>query len=52
MSKIKRRSAGEPRVKWWNLIRENARKLVERISEEGVWKKAEDADTMWGAMAK
>jgi len=51
-SKWKRRSAGEPRVKWWNLTRENAIKLTERISEEGVWKKAEDADIMQGAMGK
>ena len=27
-------------------------RLAERISEEGVWKKAEDADTMWEVMAK
>ena len=47
----KRRYAGEPRIKWWNLTRENALELTRRISEEGVWKKAEDADTMWEAMA-
>jgi len=35
-SKWKRRSVGELRVKWWNLTRGNAMKIVERISEEGV----------------
>ena len=50
--KWKRESVGEPRVTWWNLTRENDIKLAERISEEGVWKKVEDADTIWEAMAK
>lgn len=46
-SKWKMRIVREPRVKWWNLTRENAMKLTQRIAEEGVWKKVEDANTMW-----
>jgi len=33
--KGKKRSIGKPRVKWWNLTKENAMKLAERITEEG-----------------
>jgi len=51
-SKWKRSSAGKPRVKWSKLTKKNAMKLAERISEGGVWKKAKDANIMWGAMAK
>jgi len=51
-SKWKKRGAGEPRVKWWNLTRENAMKLAGRISNEGVWQKVDDADTMWEVMTK
>jgi len=29
-SKWKKRSVGEPRVKWWNLTKENAMNLAER----------------------
>jgi len=36
-SKWKKMSVGDPRVKWGNLIKENAMKLSERITEEGVW---------------
>jgi len=32
-SKWKKRNVGEPRVKWWNLTKENAMKLDERITE-------------------
>jgi len=37
-SKWKKRSVWEPRVKWWNLTKENAMKLAERITEEGAWR--------------
>ena len=45
-SKWKRKTAGKLRVKWWNLTTENTMKLAERNSDEGVWKKVEDADTI------
>jgi len=48
--KWKKMSVGEPRVKWWNFTKENARKLAERINEEGALRGAEDADPMWEAM--
>ena len=32
-SKWKKRSVGEPRGKWWNLTKENATKLAERITD-------------------
>ena len=51
-SKIKKRSVGDPRVKWWNLTNENATKLSEKIKAEGSWKQEEDADTMWEAIAE
>jgi len=37
-SRWKKRSVGEPRVKWWNLTKENTMKLAERIKEEGAWR--------------
>ena len=37
-SKWKKRSVGDPRVKWWNLIKENTIKLSERIIVEGAWR--------------
>ena len=33
--KWKKRIVGDPRVKWWNLIKENATILSEMITEEG-----------------
>ena len=33
--KWKRRGVGDLRVKWWNLAKENAMKLLVRIMEEG-----------------
>jgi len=47
-----KRSVGKPRVRWWNLTKENATKLAESIIEEGAWRQVEDADTMWEAMAE
>ena len=43
---------GDPRVKWWNLTEENARKLSERIAKEGIWKQADDVHTTWEVMAE
>jgi len=51
-SKWKKRSVGDSRVKWWNLTKENAMKLSERITEEGAWRQIEDTDTMWEVMAE
>jgi len=45
-SKWKRRRVGDPRVKWWTLTKENVGLLSERITEEGAWRRVEDADTM------
>jgi len=50
-SKWKKRSVGDPGVKWWNLTKENAMRISERITEEGAWRQAEDTDKMWEAMA-
>ena len=50
-SKRKKMRVGDPRVKWWTLTKENAGLIVERITEEGAWRRAEDADSMWEAMA-
>ena len=36
--KWKKMSVEKPRVKWWNLTNENARKLAEKINEEGAWR--------------
>jgi len=44
--KWKRSCFGDPRVKWWNLTKENTRKLAKRITKEGNWKQAEDANTI------
>ena len=51
-TKWKKRSVADTRVKLWNLTKKNARKLSERITEEGVWRQVEDTDTIWEAMAK
>ena len=45
-SRWRKRRVGDPRVKWWTLSKENARFLSKRITEEGAWRAAEDADTM------
>ena len=49
-SKWKKRSVGDAGVKWWNLTKENAMRISERITEEGAWRQVEDADKMWEAM--
>ena len=50
-SKWKKRSVGDLRVKWWTLTKEKTVLLSKRITEEGAWRRVEDADTMWEAMA-
>ena len=50
-SKRKKRRVGDPRVKWCTLTKENAGLIAERITEEGAWRKAEDADSMWEGFA-
>ena len=51
MFEVKEEESRDPRVKWWTLSKENARFLSKRITKEGAWRRAEDADTMWKAMA-
>jgi len=46
----KKRRVGDPKVNWWTLTKENVGLLLERITEEGAWRRAEDVDTMWEAM--
>ena len=46
----KKRNVGVYRVRWWNLTRENATKLSERIKSS--WKVTEDSDAMWEGMAQ
>jgi len=48
----KKRSGGVARVRWWNLTRENATKLLEKIRSEASWKIIEDADAMWEGVAQ
>ena len=48
--KMKKRSAGGPRIRWLNHTRENAAKLAERIKAEGGWKQVEHANVTWEAM--
>jgi len=49
---VKKRSVGMARVIWWNLTKENATKLSERMKSEANWKLVEDADAMWEGMTK
>ena len=51
-SKWKKKRVEDPRVNWWNLTKKNAGLLSERITEEGAWRRVEDADSMWKAMAE
>jgi len=50
--KVKKRSRGVARTRWWNLTRENATKLSEKIKSEANWKLVGDADAMWEGMAQ
>jgi len=42
---------GEPRIKWWTLTKEKAGLIVAKIADERAWRRAEDADSMWEAVA-
>ena len=37
-SRRKKKSVGDPKVRWWNLNIENTAKLSENIKEEYSWK--------------
>jgi len=50
--KVKKRGGGFGRIRWWNLTRENATKLSEKIKLETNWKLVGDADAMWEGMAQ
>jgi len=50
--KLKRRSVSVARVRSWNLIREKATKLLEKIRAEANWELIENADVMWDGMAQ
>ena len=52
MFKVEERSVGDPTIKYWKLTKENAMKLLDRITEEGAWRQVEDADTMWETMVE
>jgi len=45
------RRVGEPKIKWWTLTKENAGLIAERITDERAWRRAENADSMWEAVA-
>lgn len=45
--KEKKRSVGDFKVKWWNLIGENVTKLSDKNKGEGNRELARDANTMW-----
>jgi len=47
-----KRSGGVTRDRWWNLTRENATKLSEKITAEANWKVGENADAMWDRVAQ
>ena len=50
-AKVKKRRVGEPKVRWWNLTRENAIWISEKIIANGNWRRLEDVDKMWEALA-
>jgi len=50
--KVKKRSGGVARVRWWNLTSENATKLAEKIKSEANWELIDNADAMWDGMAQ
>ena len=41
-----KRGVSEARIKWWNLTKEKTGIIAERVVDEGVWRRAEDADSM------
>jgi len=50
--KANKRGVGVVKVKWWNLTKEKAFKLLENITSEVSWKLLEDADAMWEGMTQ
>jgi len=50
--KAKKRNVSVPRVRWWNLTRENATRLSDRIKSEASWKVTEDSDAIREGMAQ
>jgi len=51
-SKWKKRRVEDSRVRWLTLTKENAGLLSEKITEEGAWRRVEDADSMWEVIAE
>ena len=41
--KVKKRTVGDRKVKWWNLTRENASNILKKIKIEGSWKLIEES---------
>lgn len=41
------RSIGDPRVRWWNLTKENATNLSDKVNAELSWRQVEDVHRMW-----
>jgi len=50
--RVKKRRVGDARIRWWDINKEKAAKLSEKIKREGSWKLIEDADAMWERMAQ
>ena len=50
--KATKRSVSAARIRWWNLTKENAFKLSEKIISEASWKLVKDADAMREGMAQ
>ena len=50
----KKKTQGEPRIKWWKLQGENQQLFVDRLVKEDVWSSSMDegVDLMWGKMEK
>jgi len=45
--RVERRSGGVARVRWWNLTREKATKLSDKIRAEANWELSDNAYAMW-----
>lgn len=50
MTRKKRMTCGQPRIRWWNLNKENMPKLLARVSFQSAWEKNEDTN-MWSKAA-
>ena len=42
-----RRSIRDPRVRWWNLTKENATNLSDKVNAELSWRQVKDVHRMW-----